>query len=179
VRGSEDVEILIGCVDITSENGAIDREVYGSSYSEGISVNTDTPVIVIKQPWLINAATNTRSITLARISVSCSKKGVFKVWLTRDPSSIIGATFKRVGGGSFVETDSTDMDVTAVRATSVVTANMKFITSIPVEAQTRIAVDNPYRGKIEFTIVRGDFLVVTGTSPIGIAECVIEWGEQI
>ena len=178
-RTTEDVVMKVGCVDITSENGSTDREVYNSAYADSVTVSTDTPVLIVKQPLQINGTSNTRTITLARVSVKCSKKATFKVWTTRDPANITGATFKALGDGSFVESDSPDMDPTAVRATAVTVANLHFITSIPVEALVRVPVDNPHRGRIEFPIVRGDHLIVTGSAASGISECVVEFGGQI
>lgn len=176
---TESVSIHIGCVDITSENGSRnDRETYTSAYSEAVSVGTDQPVLVLYNPLQINSQTNTRTSTLARISFNCSKKAVFKVWMTRNPADIIGETLKVIGNGSYMECDSTDMDATAVRATSVTLANLQFITSVPVEATKRISVDNPYRDRIEFPIVRGDYLIVTCTAATASADCVMEWGEQ-
>ena len=179
-RTTENVEMYIGCADITSENGARhDREVYSSAYSEGVAVSADTPVLVVHNPFQINSQTNTRTMTLARISVSCSKKGVFKVWMTRNPADITGETLKAsFGAGSFLETDSTNMDATAVRATAVTLANLQFVTSIPVEAAVRVPVENPYRDRVEFPIVRGDYLIVTCTAASAGAECVIEGGDQ-
>lgn len=179
-RTTQDVEMNIGCADITSENGRInDTERYQSAYSEGVSVGTDTPVLIIRQPLQINSETNTRTVTLARITVTCNKKAVFKVWTTRNPADITGATYKVVNSGSYVETDSTDVDPTAVRATAVNVANLNLITSAPVEAGVRALIDNPYRDRIEFPIVRGDYLIVTCTASVGTADAVIEWGEQI
>lgn len=178
-RTTEDVEMHIGCADITSENGIADMEQYNSAYAESITISTDTPVIVIKQPALITTKTNTRTISLARVTVNCSKKANFKVWVTRDPAAIVGATFVALGSGSFVETDSPDMNAGAVRATSVVTASMKFVTAVQVEALTSEHVDNPHPSSINFTLVRGDYLVVTGTASSGIADAVVEWGEQV
>jgi len=178
-RITEDVEMHIGCADITSENGSKnDREAYVSAYSEAVSVSTNTPVIVVHNPLQINSQTNTRTSTLARISVNCSKKGVFKVWTSRNAGDITGETLKVIGGGSYGQCDSTDMDATAVRATAATIANMQFVTSIPVEATKRISVDNPYRDRIEFPIVRGDYIVVTCTAASASADCVVEWGEQ-
>ena len=71
------------------------------------------------------------------------------------------------------------MDATAVRATAINTTNMKFITAVPVEAAVTLSVDNPYRGRIEFPVVRGDYLVVTCTASTATATAVVEWGEQI
>lgn len=180
-RTTENVSMYIGCADITSENGlANNTEVYGSGYSESVSVSTNTPVICVYNPLQINGKSNSRTLTLARLNFTCSKKAVFKVWMTRVPGDITGATFKTSGNsGSYIETDSTDMNATAVRATSVNTSSMRFITSVPVEAASRISVDNPYRNRIEFPFVRGDYLVVTCTAATATADCVIEWGEQI
>ena len=180
MRTTQDVELHIGCVDVTSENGdRNDREVYTSAYSEAVSVSTDTPVLVVHNPLQISSETNTRTMTLARISVSCSKKAVFKVWLTRDPADLTGETLVAIGSGSYVETDSPNMSAGAVRATAATIANMQFITSIPVEAANRQVVDNPYRDRIEFPVVRGDYLVITCTAATATAEAVVEWGEQI
>jgi hypothetical protein len=178
-RTTEDVEMNFGCADITSENGGRDKEVYNSAYAETVSVSTDTPVLVIKQPLQINSKTNTRTMTLARVTVKCSKKANFKVWTTRNLADITGATFKTVNGGSFVESDSTDMDATAVRATAVTVANLHFVTSVTVEALAREVVDNPWRGRIEFPVVRGDYIIVTCTAASANADAVIEWGEQV
>ena len=179
-RTTEDVSLFAGCVDITSENGdRNDREACVSAYSEGVSVSTNTPVIVLHSPLLIGTATNTRTATLARISVSCSKKAVFKVWMSRNAGDITGETLKAsVNNGSYLQSDSTDMDATAVRATAVTIANLQFVISIPVESASRISVDNPYRGRIEFPIVRGDYLILTCTAATATAETVVEFGEQ-
>lgn len=179
-RTTENVSMFIGCADITSEAGLLDNtEQYTSAYAEGVSISSDDPVIVVKSPLQIASETNTRTLTLARITVSCDKKASFKVWVTRDASAITGATFAAVGNGSYVECDSTDMSGSAVRATSVTTANMKHVTSIIVQAATERFVDNPYRDRIEFPLVRGDYLVVTGSASTGSADVVVEWGEQV
>lgn len=179
-RITEDAEMHIGCADVTSENGIVDKEVYTSAYAEDVSVNgDDSPCIVVRQPLLIGGKTNTRTITLARISVTCTKKATFKVWMVRDATAITGATYKPVNAGSFVETDSVDMDAAAVRATSVTTSSMRFVTAIPVEAAVSRSVDNPYRGRIEFPIVRGDFLVITCTAVSAESDVTVEWGEQV
>lgn len=176
---STDTSIHVGCADISTENGIDDFEIFRSAYSEAVAVTTNTPVIIIHSPLLFKGQTNTRSATLARISVNCSKKATFKVWGTRNSANITGATFKDLPGGSCLQSDSTDMDATAVRATSVTTTSLDFITSIPVEAASPRALDNPYKGVMDLRIVRGDYIIITCTSPTAVAECVVEWGEQI
>ena len=178
-RTTQDVEINIGCVDITSENGSSEQLQYGSAYAANVAVTTGTPVIVVKQPLLIGLQTNTRDLTLARISFSCSKKAVFKVWMTRNPASITGATYQSVNSGSFVECDSPDMNPAAVRATAVNTALLRLVTAVPVEAAVPREVTNPWPNEIVFPVVRGDYIVVTCTAATATADCVVEWGEHI
>lgn len=178
-RTTQNVEINIGCVDITSENGSSEQLQYGSAYAANVAVTTDTPVIVVKQPLLIGSKTNTRDLTLARINFNCSKKAVFKVWMTRNPAAITGATFKSVNSGSFVECDSPDMNPLAVRATAVNTAMLRLVTAVPVEAAVPREVTNPWPNEIIFPVVRGDYLVITCTAATATADCVVEWGEHI
>jgi hypothetical protein len=178
-RTTQDVVMNIGCADFTSENGNDDILQYNSSYATNVTANTDTPVMVIYNPLQINAKTNTRDLTLVRISFTNSKKAVFKVWLTRSAAAITGATFQSLNNGSFVQCDSPDMNPAAVRATAVTLASLSFVTAVPVEASISREVDNPWPHQIEFSIVRGDYLVITCTSAAGLADVVVEWGEHI
>jgi len=178
-RTTQDVGINIGCVDITSENGSDEQLQYGSAYAANVSVTTDTPVIVVRQPLLIGLRTNTRDLTLARISLNCSKKAVFRVWITRNPAAITGATYQVVNSGSFVECDSPDMNPAAVRATAVNTALLRLVTAVPVEAAVPREVTNPWPNEIVFPVVRGDYLVITCTAATATADAVVEWGEHI
>jgi hypothetical protein len=178
-RTAADVEIHLGCVDITSENGKSDALEYGSAYSANVSVLTDTPVLVIKQPLLIASETNTRDLTLARISLNCSKKATFKIWTTRDVTAFTGGTFVTVNQGSFVETDSPDTKAGASRVTAVNTAKLRFVTAANVEAVAPRMIDNPWPDGIIFPIVRGDYIVITCTASTATADVTCEWGEHI
>ena len=175
-----DVEMNIGCADVTSENGALGVYQYESSFIENRAVNgTNAPVLVIYNPLTINSKTNTRGLQLARVSVTCSKKAVFKVWSTRNPAAITGATLVSINSGSFVQTDSPAKIAGAVSATSVNAALLHNVTAAPVEAAVSREIDNPLRERITFPLVRGDYLVITCTASAATADCVIEWGESI
>jgi hypothetical protein len=178
-RDLDDVVIKVGCADITSENGVTDTEQYSSAYVEAITAATDTPIFTLHNPLAVGGVTNTRTVTLARISFNASKKSVFKVWLTRDATAFTGMTLQTLGDGSFVQTDSVAMNPAAVKATAVNTALLSPVTAVPVEAAVPRLVDNPYRGRIEFPIVRGDYLAVTCTGAASSCDVVVEWGEQI
>lgn len=176
---TEDVVLKCGCVDLSSEGGRRNTEVYSSAYSESVSISTDTPVLIIRQPGTINSKENTRDISLVRATFICDKKSVFKVWTTRDPIAITGATFKKAHSETFIETDSPNMDPTAVRATAIDTAKMRLLGIRPVLANTASFLDNPSPDTIEVIITRGDYVVITGTASTGTADVSLEWGEEV
>jgi hypothetical protein len=171
--------LYVGCVDITSENGLTEDLEYGSAFATNVATVTNTPIIVIKQPLLIGGKTNTRDLSLSRISFSCSKKAVFRVWTTRDVTAFTGGTFQSVNSGSFVECDSPDMNPAAARVTAVDLTKLRAVTAVPVEAAVPREVTNPMPESIVFPIVRGDYVVVTCTAATATSDVVVEWGEQI
>lgn len=178
-RTTQDVAINAGCADITSENGNDDRLQYASAYAERTLNGTDLPAFVLFNPLQINGTTNTRMLELARISLNCDKKAVFKVWVTRNAAAITGATLTTIDAGSFVLTDSPQASVGAVAATSVNTALMKLVTVIPVQSNIQSVTNNPFSDRIDFPLVRGDYLVITATVSTGSCQTVTEWGEAI
>jgi hypothetical protein len=178
-RTTEDVEIHAGCVDISSENGNDDRLQYGSTYAQKTITGTNIPVLCVHNPLQINGKTNTRMVELSRISFNCDKKSLFKVWITRDPTAITGATFATRGFGSFVQVDSPDSVAGAVSATAVTAAKLQLVTAVPLSANDRVEVNNPFQARIDFPLVRGDYLVITNDATAGACEVVAEWGEAI
>jgi hypothetical protein len=179
VRTSSDVSIFIGCADITSENGDDDRLQYASAYAERTITGTNTPLICIYNPLQIAGKTNTRMLELSRISLTSDKKGVFKVWITRDRAAITGGTFTTRGAGSYVQTDSPDASPGAVPATAINTALLNLVTVIPCQANGTVITNNPFQNRIDFPVVRGDYLVITLTATTAACESVTEWGEAV
>lgn len=172
--------LKVGCADITSENGSDDKEQYGSTRTKKFSgAAADFPAIVVYNPLQIGATTNTRTISIARITINSSKKAGFEVWTTRDPTAFTGPVFKAIGDGSFVETDSTDNDATATRATAVTLAKLKYVTTVNAEANVRAQTDNPNPIKILFSLVRGDYLTITCDDGTATVDVVVEWGEAV
>ena len=172
-RTTEDVSLIIGCADITSENGNDDREQPGfASNSLGAGNHTDTPLLAIFNPLTIDGKTNTRTIVLDSTTVNSSIKATFKVWVTRDATAFTGGTFAAIAGtGSLVQHN--------YEATAVDTAKLRAIAVIQAEGSVRQIerfTDNP---RIKFTLVRGDYLVVTRTAASGTSNAVVRWGEEI
>ena len=171
----------IGCVDLTTENGKETTEQWQTSYAQAVATNgADKPVLVIFNPLTINALINTRTVHLHHISFTNTKKCIFKVWKTRDPANITGETLVAGYGGkyTYVQSDSTDMNAGAVRATAVTVANLEFLYAAAVEPANIFEVDL-LSDHLELNMVRGDYLVITNDSVNGSSEVVVRFGEEI
>lgn len=179
-RTTEDVVMNIPCADVTSEGGTIESSEYGSAYAEDVSISTNTPVLSLYQPLQVNSETNTRAAKLVRMSFTCDKKAVFKVWLTRDAGNLTGETFKPIAESisTTLQADSPDMDATAVTATAATTASMDLVTVVSVPAGETKLIGLPSE-TINFYLVRGDIITVTGSAATGTATVIAEWGEVI
>jgi len=178
IRTTQDVSIFAGCVDISSENGSDNTLQPRVAYANISRNGTNVPVVSIHNPLLINGQTNTRSIYPTRISVSCDKKAVFKIWRHRDPALLTGETFVALGAGSFVQTDSPDTVATAVAATAATVTGMELISVLNVQANGSTAWTLS-DSRLQFYLVRGDYLTVTVTAPTGLADVVVDWGEAL
>lgn len=180
-RTTADVALHIGCSDITSENGKENTEQWQAAYASAVATNgADKPVLTLLNPLQISSKTNTRSVHLRVFSFNNTKKCTFKIWKARSAGDITGETLVAGYGGkyTYVQSDSTDMNAGAVRATAVTVANLEFLLAVTVEPAVRTEVDVS-NGHLELNLVRGDYLVVTNDSVNGSSDVVIRWGEEI
>jgi len=177
-KTTQDVSMFIGCVDISSENGNNDRLQPRVAYANISRNGTDVPVISIHNPLLINGQTNTRTIYPTRIGFSCDKKAIFKIFRHRDPGLLTGETFVTLGTGSFVQTDSPDTVATAVAATAITITTMELISVVNVQANGAAEWNSP-DARIDFDLVRGDYLTITATTVNGLCDISLCWGEAI
>jgi hypothetical protein len=180
-RTTADVVLKIGCADVSSENGREPQEERQSGYAQAVATNgADKPILVIYNPLLINGRVNTRTIHIHSINVRNTKKCIFKLWKTRNAADITGETLVAGYGGkyTYVQSDSTDMNAGAVRATAVTVANLEFLDVFPVEIGAPYDHEFP-NGHVALNIVRGDYLVVTNDSVNGSSDVVLRWGEEI
>jgi len=169
---TQEVSFWCGDVDITSEGGGIEREQYGESGASA-TVGAGQAVFALRNPNLApNGKMNTRDLRLARVTVSVDKKSTFKLFQTRDPTSIVGGTFSSVRTGSFVESNTT--------MTSVNTSLMESVSTFRLLANDRIERENPSKETIDFFGVHGDYLVIVCMIGSNVAaEASVEWGEEI
>ena len=178
VRTTADVSMSIGCVDISSENGDDNKLQPRVAYAN-ISVNgTNVPVLSIHNPLLINSETNTRTVYPFHVTVSCDKKAVFKIWRHRDAGLLTGETFVALGAGSFVQSDSPDTTALAVTATAATVTTMELIDVINVQANGN-GLWRREDDRIDFDLVRGDYLTITVTTLTGLCDVVVDWGEAL
>lgn len=179
--GVANCAIHIGCADLTTENGTESIEQWQSAYAQAVATNgADIPVLVLHNPLLIGTKVNTRTIHLHHLAVTNSKKCVFKIWKTRSAGDITGETLVAGYGGkyTYVQSDSTNMNAGAVRATAVTVANLEFLFAVSVEAAVQIETELA-NSHLELNLVRGDYLVVTNDSVNGSSDVVCRWGEEI
>jgi hypothetical protein len=94
-------------------------------------------------------------------------------YVTRDATAVTGGSWVRVNGGlgSFMEENLT--------ATSVDLAKMNRVTTILVEANSFREVTNPDPQIVDFILIHGDYIVLTGTGANAVMQVVAEWGEEV
>ena len=93
INQGDAVDLVIGCVDVTSEGGNDEGKTYGSI---GISTQTgsvaisgfNVPVIVTRNKSLFGALINTRDVLSLLATAYGDQRCVFRVWATRDETAI-------------------------------------------------------------------------------------------
>jgi hypothetical protein len=173
---SEEVSLWCGCADITSEGGGIDREQYGEHTADRTVTSgaADTQgILALRNPVLApNGKTNTRDLSLARITITADKKSSFKVYQTRDATAIVAGSWTTGRTGSFVEGNHT--------FTSCDLTKMEPFSSFKPAAGQSIIKDNPSKQVIDFFGIHGDYIVIACTAGTNVlTEVSIEWGEEI
>jgi len=168
-KGSE-VVIYSGCCDVTSEGGSDEKQYYTSSILLGKTINTNTPILAIRQPDTINGKINTRDILLSRVTINASKKSSVGMFVTRDATAISGGSWSAIQN-SYVEENST--------ISSVDFTKMSQVTVFSCEAGVSKETTNPNKDIIQFWLVRGDCLVLVGNGAGALVDAVIEFGEEI
>jgi len=101
-----DVELICGCVDVSSEGGDVNGKTYGSIQTETESGQVDitgfnAPVIAVRSKLTIGGKRNTRDTLSLLASAYSDQKSLMRVWATRDFTAITEGTqtWKDYGDG--------------------------------------------------------------------------------
>jgi hypothetical protein len=170
-KTTEDVSMIIGCADITSEGGTIDRlQYFSASHERSTGTINQIPLISVMSPATIGTAHNTRDLRLVRVSGGAGAKATFRVYTTRDATALTGASFGAVAG------TQTLVDTTA---SAITTAKCKLLLTFRVPANGSASVDNPDKDRIDFTVVHGGYIILTVEGSNTTVDGTIELGEEI
>ena len=163
-----EVEIIIGCVDISSEWWFEDEAEYRSMANiTPKAVNTaNYPVLIMNVKETFNSLPNTRDIQAYRATWSSDQKSYMKAYITRDATAITWASFNDVQTDSWMQYD--------VAATAIDTAKCQLLWNTRLQIDTPGQVDLP-SGKTSFYLTAWDYLIITveRESPTQTANAVV------
>lgn len=174
--GGDDVEIRLGCVDVTSEGGRIPIEHFISASGNEVVVDANGSVLLaVRIPETFIGQLNTKDIDLLRISASSDKKSYVKAFITRDSTALTVVTGSWVGidaGNIEAFQPLLDADATfdPAKADELIKKNL--------EANTTIDYDNPAPDKIDQYLIHGDYLIVVGYGASANMSASIVMGEE-
>lgn len=166
VNNGDEVEIVCGCVDVTSEGGDSNGKEYGSV---GISNNAgqvaltgyNVPIIAIRSKLTVNSLINTRDTLALLSSAYGDQRCVFRVWSTRDFTAITenNQSWSDFGDGhlEYIEYDNPDV----VTPMSFDTAKADLIFSARINQDETYATSALFEGRTEIYQTPGDMFVFT------------------
>ena len=149
-----EVEIKIGCVDITSEWGKREWAQYSSVANATTKAVTTAnyPVLIAHSKDLLNWVPNTRDSLALRVNWSSDQKSFIKAYVTRDLTAMTWASFNDVKVWSWIEFD--------VVATAIDIAKCQLLWSRRIELDWNTEVSLP-SNFIDFYLTWGDYLIIT------------------
>lgn len=149
-----EVEIKIGCCDITTEWGWREWAVYVSvSNSSTKLVNTENyPVICVNIKDLINWKPNTRDVLALRVVWSTDQRSYMKAYITRDWTAITWASYWDALEWSWIQFDT--------QATALDISKCQLLWNKRINADDSEIVDLP-SDLIDFYLTHWDYLIIT------------------
>ena len=180
------VDLVCGCVDVTSEGGKDNGKTYGSV---GISnllgqvlapADENVPIIAIRSKLTVGGLINTRD-TLALLATAYSDQNmVFRIWATRDFTAIVDGTqtWSDFGDGHLeyveYEVGGTPVAFTTAQANLIFTGRLN--------ANESYATSALFEGRTSIYLTPGDMFIFTlhrtsnGTANVGVT---FEFAEEI
>ena len=157
-------ELIVGCVDVTSEGGINNGKTYGSVTIENeigqIEVKgSNTPVIAIRSKDTVGGLINTRDTLSLLATASTNEHAFFRIWATRDDAALILGTqvYKDFGDGhlEYVVNDETAGSITLD------TTKAAIIFGARVAKDTSYGSSAIFEGRTEIYQTPGDIFIFT------------------
>lgn len=183
----DNVEIICGCVDVTTEGGDVERGVYGSiaigNQSGQISISGyNQPIIAIRSKTLVGVKINTRDTLILLGSAYADQRAMMRIWKTRDFTAIIenDQSWQDYGDGhlEFIVNDvpnvATPMTFDTTKATSIFGSRIRIDETYSTSAL--------FEGRTNIYITPGDMYIFTIHRETGGATFVgatVEFAEEI
>lgn len=174
VNQGDQVTIVSGCVDVTSEGGTKEGGVYGSvsisNNSGQVAINGfNIPIIAIRSKLTKNGFINTQDTLALLASAYGDQRCVFRVWATRDFTAItendqVWVDF-RVGHLEYIEYNlppvATPMTFDTTKATLIFSAR--------VDQDQTYATSALFEGRTDIYLTHGDMFIFTMHRETGAA----------
>lgn len=162
----DNVQILSGCVDITSEGGEDANHDYVSipvpTLTGDLNLSGfDCPALIIRNKSAVNSLRNMRDIQALGLYAYAGARSFLKVWVTRDPTAITlnDQTWTDLGDGflEYIHFDNPDV------ATPVAFDTTKAIQTFGSKLETNTTFYTPaiFEGKTEIHQSPGDIFIFT------------------
>ena len=192
--GTEDVTMLCGCVDVTSEGGVNEKRQY-NSVTTGMNVATvkadadanGTATLAIALPFQIDGKPYTRDVILSMVTTFTKDEATTGIWFFRystgtDSLSLFNHILTdQLANDSYVGYSvggiNSDLDSLFQAAVN----EGQLLVSKRVEVDDANELDNPDKNNAEFLITGGDMIIVS-VRPDGSGKntgCSIEFSEEI
>lgn len=180
INQGDAADLIIGCVDVTSEGGEDNGKSYGSigtsteSGSIGIS-GFNQPILVVRNKKQFGSLINTRDILALLASSYGDQRCVFRVWATRDETAItlndqVWGDF-RDGHIEFIEYDNPNV----ATPMSFDTTKAQLVFSSRVNQDETYSTSALFEGRTEIYHTPGDIFIFTmhretgGTANVGVS----------
>lgn len=182
----DNVVIEGGCVDVTSEGGALSDNTYGSISTETLTGSVaitgyDQLVQAVAVNPAFNGKHNTRDTTMLQAHAFSDQRSIVKVWRTRDSTALsLGTqTWDLYGDGNL---EYLNVDPGAGTPATVDTSKLTLVGTFRVPLDSTLTIDFVKPSVRPLVITAGDYLVFTMHRENGVAANVgmtFEFGEAI
>ena len=181
------VEIKVGCVDVTSEGGSINGKTYGSVSMDNQVGQTaitgfNVPVIAIRSKKTVNSKRNTRDTIALLLSAYADQRAFLRIWATRDNTAITvnNQAWRNFGDGHLEYITYDIPDITTPMTFN--TAKADVIFGCRVNQDETYSTSALFEGRTDIWLTPGDTLIFTMHRETGAAAnvgCTFEFAEEI